>query len=189
MDPIWLIRHGRPSTQWGGADSDPGLAAEGLRQAEEVAAAFLALPKSERPVLIVSSPLARCRQTAQPLADALCLPVEIEPKVGEIAASSHLAPDDRGAWLRAALAGRWADIAGDIDYEEWRRGVHAAVATRPHAAIFSHFVAINAVLSVIESSEMVTRFRPDHASVTRLGLRAGEISILERGREAAIGVA
>jgi broad specificity phosphatase PhoE len=188
MTRLYLIRHGRPSSVWGGGDDDPGLDETGWVQARAVADGLLALPADERPTRVASSPLRRCRETAQPLADALGVAVEIDAGVGEIATPAALKAEARSAWLRQAMGGRWADIAGDLDYEQWRRAVLAAVAARPGWAVFSHFVAINAVLSLLSGADQVIVFRPDHTSVTTLEAGEGALRVIERGREAATGV-
>lgn len=84
MSRVHMIRHGRPASTWGDADPDPGLDALGTQQARAVAKALMALPALERPSRVVSSPLRRCQETAQPLAEALGVTVEIDPRVGEI---------------------------------------------------------------------------------------------------------
>jgi broad specificity phosphatase PhoE len=173
--PVYLIRHGKPAATWGEADDDPGLDKTGRLQAEAVAARLMALPSPERPKSVVSSPLRRCRETAQPLATALGVPVEIEPAVGEIPTPGILAASERPAWLRAAFTGDWSAIEGDIDYDLWRRRVANAVSSRADAAIFSHFVAINAVVSVATGQAAVISFRPDHTSVTSLDVGQGAL--------------
>ena len=188
MTRLYLIRHGKPAAVWGGDDDDPGLDEIGHAQARAAAQALLALPQAERPTRVASSPLRRCRETAQPLADALGVTVEIDPAVGEIPTPSTLGAADRPAWLRQAFTGRWADIEGDLNYEIWRRGVAAAVARRPATAVFSHFVAINAALSVLAGDDRVIAFRPDHTSITTLELVEGRLTLVERGREASTGV-
>jgi broad specificity phosphatase PhoE len=184
---LYLIRHGKPASAWGD-DDDPGLDEAGRAQARAIAERLLALPEAERPRTVVSSPLRRCRETAQPLADALGVAVEIEPAVGEIPTPAALSLAERPAWLRSAFTGAWADIRGDIDYDAWRKGVAEAVSRRRDAAIFSHFVAINGVLSVITGDDRVIGFRPDHTSMTILAARDGAITLVARGDEAVTGV-
>jgi broad specificity phosphatase PhoE len=185
---LYLIRHGKPAAVWGGGDDDPGLDETGRAQAAAVAARLLALPEGERPRAVVSSPLRRCRETAQPLADALGVSVEIDPAVGEIPTPAALGAAERPAWLRAAFTGAWADIAGDIDYDLWRRRVADAVSGRDNTAIFSHFVAINAAVSVMTGEERVISFRPDHTSVTTLAVENGATRVASLGAEAVTGV-
>lgn len=189
MTRIYMIRHGKPASTWGDAgDADPGLDEAGRRQAEAARDALLALPPEARPKRVVSSPLRRCRETAGPLAEALGVEVEIDPGVGEIPTPKALSPEERGPWLRAAFAGRWDQIQGDLDYEAWRRAVTEAAASRPRAAVFSHFVAINAVVSSLRRQPEVLAFQPDHASITTLALDDGRLSLIEQGREAATRV-
>ena len=188
MARVYLIRHARPSATWGGDDDDPGLDELGRSQAKAAAEALLALPEAERPTRVVSSPLRRCQETARPFAEALGVPLEIDPNVGEIPTPRALTPEARGPWLRQAFTGRWADIQGDLDYDAWRRDVARAVASRPNAAVFSHFVAINAVLTHLAGEPQVITLRPDHASISVFELEDGALRLVERGREAQTGV-
>ncbi len=185
---LYLIRHGKPAAVWGADEEDPGLDETGRRQAQAVAERLLALPVAERPDRVISSPLRRCRETAQPLADALGVELEIDPAVGEIPTPGALSTAERPEWLRGAFGGGWSQIQGDIDYDAWRRGVAAAVARRGGAAVFSHFVAINAVASTIAAEDRVVLFRPDHTSVTTLDVEAGRLSLVTLGGEAVTGV-
>ena len=184
---LYLIRHGKPAAAWGD-DDDPGLDETGQAQARAIAERLMALPAAERPRAVVSSPLRRCRETAQPTADALGVAMQIEPAVGEIPTPAALSLAERPEWLRSAFTGTWAEIEGDIDYQAWRRGVAEAVSRRPDAAIFSHFVAINAVMSLITGDDRVISFRPDHTSMTTLAVGDGAISLVARGDEAVTGV-
>ncbi len=188
MDRIHMIRHGRPASTWGDADQDPGLDPTGAEQARAVAQALLALPEAERPTRVVSSPLRRCRETAQPLADALGVAIEIDPRVGEIPTPAALSAEERPGWLREAFQGRWSDIRGDLDYGAWTRAVAKAVASHPRAAVFSHFVALNAAVSVATGEAAVAVFRPDHVSVTVFDVADGRLVLVERGREASTQV-
>jgi broad specificity phosphatase PhoE len=188
MARLYLIRHGKPAQTWGGDDEDPGLDALGVEQAAAAAETLLALAPAERPKRVVSSPLRRCRETAEPMARALDVEVEIDPIVGEIPTPSHLAPTERGAWLRQAFMGRWGEIAGDIDYDAWRHDIVRSLWLRGDTAVFSHFVAINAVLSHLEGHDRVMGFRPDHASISVLETDGTALHLIAKGREAATGV-
>jgi broad specificity phosphatase PhoE len=181
---LYLIRHGKPASVWGEADPDPGLDATGLTQARSAAKALMALTPDERPGFVVSSPLRRCRETAQPLADALGVQVEIDPAVGEIPTPKGLSLEERPAWLRQAMAGTWGAIVGDIDYDAWRRAVARALTPRAGGAVFSHYIAINGVLSVLGGEDSVIVFRPDHASCSVLEVVGGQLRLLRLGPEA-----
>jgi broad specificity phosphatase PhoE len=188
MSRVQMIRHGRPASTWGDPDPDPGLDAVGAEQARAVAEALLALPESERPRRVVSSPLRRCRETAQPLAEALGVTVEIDPRVGEIPTPADLDAEARPGWLRQVFQGRWADIEGDLDYVAWTREVAQGVAAHPGAAVFSHFVALNAAVSTATGDEAVAAFRPDHVSITVFDVVDDALILVEKGGEASTQV-
>ena len=114
--------------------------------------------------------------------------MELAPAVGEIPTPAGLAPDARGAWLRTVFRSDWSKIEGDIDYEGWRRAVAQAVEARPGYAIFSHFVAINAVVSLLCGQTGVLSFQPDHASVTVLEAAPQGLRLIVRGPEGATSI-
>ena len=184
MPRLFLIRHAKPTSSWGQGDEDPGLDAAGRAQAQAACEALLASPAQARPTRVVSSPLRRCRETAQPLADALGVKVEIDPAVGEIPTPAALSPEARPAWLARAFDGRWGEIEGDLDYDAWRRAAAEALLARGGAAVFSHYVAINAVVSLLTGDERVISFRPDHASITVLETDGQTLTLVGKGREA-----
>lgn len=188
MARLYLIRHGRPSGAWGGHDDDPGLDEVGQAQARAARDWLLSRPHGERPRLVVSSPLRRCRQTAEPTAEALGVPLEIDPVVGEIPTPRALAGEARPAWLREAFQGAWSAIQGDMDYDVWRGDIVASLARRGNTAVFSHFVAINAAVSRLLGVDEVLAFRPDHASVTVLETDGQTLRLVEKGAEAVTGV-
>ncbi|OLT14241.1 hypothetical protein BJF78_19790 [Pseudonocardia sp. CNS-139] len=78
---IVLVRHARAGSrnQWDGDDDLRPLSGSGQEQAQQLGR-LLALFGPER---IVTAPPLRCRQTVEPLAEALGLPIAEEPLVGE----------------------------------------------------------------------------------------------------------
>lgn len=78
---VW-VRHGEADSnrdgRFGGHSPAP-LTERGVRQARATARALVAL----RPTAIVSSDLARARQTAEPIADACRLPLALDPDLRE----------------------------------------------------------------------------------------------------------
>ncbi|GAA2312296.1 hypothetical protein GCM10010431_35560 [Streptomyces kunmingensis] len=113
-----LLRHGEtaltPEKRFSGSGgSDPELSATGRHQADRVADALAARgPRSVE--AIVSSPLRRCRETAQAVADRLGLGVTVDDGLRETdfgawegltfkeVGERH--PDDMKAWLASADA-------------------------------------------------------------------------------------
>jgi broad specificity phosphatase PhoE len=188
MTQVHMIRHGKPASTWGDEDQDPGLDETGHAQARAVAEKLLALPPEQRPGRVISSPLRRCRETAAPYAAAIGAPVEIDPMVGEIPTPKAESAETRPAWLKAAFNGLWTEIQGDLDYDQWRRGVAAAVAGYGGAAVFSHYVALNAAVSTALEDERVMVFRPDHTSVTLFDVTDDGLKVIEKGGEASTQV-
>lgn len=177
MPRLYLVRHGRASASFGEAH-DPGLGELGREQAEQVAAELA--PKG--PLPIVSSPLARARQTALPLARMWrCEPV-IEMAVAEVPSSSQdLA--ERARWLGNFLASSWRDVAPEL--ARWREDAVAALSTIDEdTVIFSHFVVLNVAMGAAIGDDRVTVFSPDNCSVTIFENTGGRLSLIERGREA-----
>ena len=188
MPRLYLIRHGKPASTWGDADEDPGLDETGRAQALAARDWLLSRPAGERPERVVSSPLKRCRETAQPTADGLGVTVEIDPLVGEIPTPAALHPTERPSWLRQVFQGTWGEIEGDLDYDAWRREMVASLRARGDTAVFSHYVAINAVVSHLLGDDRVLSFRPDHTSITVLETDGADLVLVEKGREAATSV-
>jgi broad specificity phosphatase PhoE len=185
---LYLVRHARPAASFG--DSvDPGLDQVGKAQAEAVARE---LAGRLQPLAVYSSPLQRCRETAQPLASIWDLSPTVSAAVGEIP-SPPLPLAERQTWLRDAMAGTWASLkqgapAGSPDFDAWRAGLLDAVRAMPvDSVVFSHFVAINAIVGAAQGSELMVCFRPDHASVTTIEVSGGRISVRELGRQAGEG--
>ena len=188
MPRLYMIRHGRPAAVWGQDDEDPGLDEAGRAQAEAARDWLLALPPSERPRRVVSSPLRRCRETAEPTAVALGVVAEIDPSVGEIPTPRALSLAERGPWLRQAFQGAWHEIGGDLDYDQWRQAVATSLLGRADTAVFSHYVAINAVVSQLTGDPKVLSFRPDHTSITVLETDGERLRLIAKGHEAATSV-
>ena len=188
MARVYLIRHGKPAQTWGGSDDDPSLDATGRAQAEAARDWLMALPQGERPSRVVSSPLRRCRETAQPTADALGVALVIDPRVGEIPTPVGLSAEARPGWLREAFQGTWGQIKGDLDYETWRAKAAAALVELGGTAVFSHYVAINAVVSTLSGDDRVLSFRPDHASISVFETDGATLTLVTRGPEASTSV-
>jgi broad specificity phosphatase PhoE len=75
------------------------------------------------------------------------------------------------------------------DFLSWRSDMLEAVLRIPEdAVIFSHFIAINAIVGAATGSDDVVCFRPDHASVTVVSTHSGAFRIVELGRQAVTSV-
>ena len=194
---IVLVRHGRPDEGHAERPHDPPLADDGRRQAEAVAD-LLATERIDR---IVTSPLLRARQTAEPLAARLGIVAEVVDGWAE--ADRHLAQYRSVETLKAQGTEEWRRFLADPvrflggDTALFRSAVLKAlaslVATGPrdaHAAVFCHGLPINVVLSHALGLERIVHFPPAYGSITRLRARAvetiGIVSVNETGHLAAL---
>ena len=174
---IYLIRHGEPSAGWGD-HLDPGLSPLGITQAE-AAAEVLARSGAMR---AVTSPLARCRETARPFEKQRETHARIDSGVGEVPTPPGIAPLERPNWLKGVMAGAWSDAGAG--FLNWRADILAAVERcADETVIFSHFIAINALVGLLSNDDRVVIFKPGHCSITKLSRRGGKLIIFELGSE------
>ena len=171
---LTLVRHGRPDGAWGN-DPDPGLDARGHQQAAAVADALASLG----PLPVVVSPLRRTRETAVPLLERWGIEAQIEPGVGELRAPPDPEPD-HATWLHTLMTGLGADHAEVMDPLRARvLGVIRAI--RTDAIVFTHFLAINAVVGAATGDDRVVCFAPAHCSVTVVEVKGDELRLVELG--------
>jgi broad specificity phosphatase PhoE len=177
MARLYMVRHGRASAGFG-ESMDPGLDLLGKSQAEDVAARLQSLG----PLAIVSSPLARARETAAPLAKLWNTAPTIEPAVAEIPSPS-VNLQERVAWLRKFMAGSWQDASPAL--AAWRmNAVATLLSRRADTVVFSHYIAINVAVGAAERDDRVVVFSPDNCSVTIFNVEDGTLKVVERGFEA-----
>ena len=189
MPRIYLVRHAKPAAAWGD-DPDPGLDALGATQAT---AAARHLAKTIARASMYTSPLRRCRETAQPLCKLWDCAATVLPSVAEIP-SPPIDSTARREWLTAGMRGTWLELQerappGSIDYLQWRRSVVDALLAMPHdCVICTHYIAINVAVGAAQERDDVLCFRPDHASMTVLDAVTGRLQLVELGREATTDV-
>lgn len=181
MSRLYLVRHGRAEAQFGEA-ADPGLDEVGHGQAEAVMRKFGEM----KPIAILTSPLLRARQTAEPLARHWGVEPIREEAVAEIPApGGDLA--ERALWLKEFMAWSWRDAPARL--ESWRNNIVSALLCRKEdTVIFSHFITINAALGAAAGDDRVVVFKPDNGSVTVLDAADGVLTLIGRGREASTQV-
>lgn len=174
---IYLVRHGEAASSWS-ESSDPGLSQLGARQAQDVAAELQV--QLGRETQLISSPLARARETAEPLAASLSLPITVREAFREIPAPVPL--PERQSWLRQFMQQTWegqpAPLCG------WRdSALQQLLELRQTTVVFTHFLVINAVVGRVQGRAETLCFWPDNASITHLRLRAGSLELVTLGRE------
>ena len=181
MATIYLVRHGKASA---GFDThlDPGLDETGRAQARTTADLLGPLG----PLPIYSSPLARARETAIPLAARWSVTPLIEPRVAEIPSPSN-DPGERGRWLRGVMTRNWAELSPEL--HGWRRAmIDCLCGYQEDSVVFCHFIAINVIVGAATGAGELISFRPDNGSVTRIRVDAGELSLTELGVQASTRV-
>jgi broad specificity phosphatase PhoE len=174
MTLLYLVRHGVAAA--GIEDLDPGLSDIGNAQAS-VAAQALAASGARR---LVVSPLRRTRETAAPIATALGLAPEIREEVSEVFDPSLTVPE-RQTMLGAFLGGLWSEQAPEL--KRWRERVIAALLSLSGepTIVVSHFVAICAAIGAASGSDRVAPVPVANASITRLAIQDGALTLLEAG--------
>jgi len=176
MATLFLVRHGRAAAGFG-VHHDPGLDDLGRAHAASTAAVLAPLG----PLTIYSSPLARARETAIPLAERWGVEMLIEHRVAEIPSPT----DDlaqRAAWLQEAMQGRWRALPADL--QRWRHAlIERLLDLREDSVVFCHFIAINVAVGSALSDDRLVCFRPGYGSVTRLANNDGRLRVIELGRE------
>lgn len=174
---IYLIRHGEAAEKWHQAD-DPGLSELGHQQSAETAKNLL--PQLEPGVRLISSPMVRARETAQPLADALGLePIIVEP-FREI--PTPVGKADRHEWLRSIAAQSWQQQHDMV--RNWRKALLAELEkVREPTVVFTHFMVLNAIVGSLQQRDRVICFRPANASITTVQWSGNALQLLELGHQ------
>ncbi len=179
MTRIYMVRHGRASAGWDTA-LDPELDELGQAQAWEVADQLQSLQLGN----IITSPLLRCQQTAEPLAQMWKMVPQVHVEVSEIPSPKGVAMSDRIVWLRQAMQGTWSDLGSD--YVAYRDCITDFVrGIQKDTVIFSHFIAINAVIGGVLGDDRLVIRSLDNCSVTIFERdTTGNLSLLQGGHEA-----
>jgi 2,3-bisphosphoglycerate-dependent phosphoglycerate mutase len=173
---LLIIRHALPQrVEVVGRAADPSLSPLGLRQAEALADWL----EPDGLDALYSSPMARARETAEPVAARLGLDVVIEDGVAEYDKDSEAyVPIEE---LKAEGDPRWTEmLAGGyfsedgIDPVEFQSGVVDAmeriVADNPSrtAAVICHGGVMNAYVGHVLGLEHYMIFEPSYTGVTRV---------------------
>ncbi len=181
---LLLVRHALPFRTQAGEGSDPELSEEGWQQARRLPDALARFPISR----LVSSPQRRAVQTAEPVAAALDLSIDIDERWAEYDRGlSHYVPIEQ---VRTERPEEWARMAAGqlpsmVDEDEFRGRAMAAlsdvVAASDHddtVVVFSHGGVINVVLHELLGTARLLSFPIDYVSVTRLlYARSGQATV------------
>lgn len=171
---LLLVRHALPLRSEPGQGSDPQLSDEGFAQVARLPDALARYPISR----VVSSPQRRAIQTAEPVAAARDLAVDIDDRFAEYDRDlpvyipiEQIRDENPQEWARMAEG----HLPSSVDEHAFQARVGAAVddvvAAADHAdtvAVFSHGGVINVVLHQILGTKRLLSFPIDYVSVTRL---------------------
>lgn len=171
---VLLVRHALPLRSEHGQGSDPDLSDEGKAQVARLPKALARFPISR----VLSSPQRRAIRTAEPVAAARELPVEVDERFAEYDRDlpvyvpiEQIREENPQEWARLAQG----HLPGAVDEDAFRARVLAAVddlvaAADPEdtVAVFSHGGVINLLLHEILGTARLLSFPVDYASVTRL---------------------
>jgi len=173
---LYFIRHGKAAAGFDG-HPDPGLDETGRAQAAKRADRLNALP----PMPIVSSPLLRARETADPLCNLWQCEKLIVPQIAEIP-SPMTDLKARSLWLGGVMRETWANL--DTNLHDWRKAmIDYLCGIDTDTVLFSHFIAINVAVGYANNDEHMISFRPDNASCTLLDNSNG-LEVIELGGQA-----
>ena len=181
---LLLIRHALPLRSRDGEGSDPPLAADGWEQAGRLPGALERFPIRR----IVSSPQRRAYQTAEPVAAARGLPIDVDERLAEYdRGMSHYIPleearaEGKPDWERMARG----ELPPGVDVEAFETRIFAGLtdiaAVGSHTdtvAVFTHGGVINVALHRILQTAKTLSFPIDYASVTALRVsRNGDFTV------------
>ena len=178
---LLLIRHALPLRTEAGQGADPDLSEDGVEQAKRLPDALARFPITR----LVSSPQRRALQTAQPVADALGLTIDVDERLAEYDYGlSHYTPIEEASQedLQRLIDGH---LPGDVDEDAFqarvKAGVDDLVAAANHedtVAAFCHGGVINALVHQIMRTERLLCVQVDYAGVTRLlSSRDGKLGV------------
>ncbi len=171
---LLLVRHALPLRSNHGEGSDPALSEAGLEQVARLPEALGRFPISR----VVSSPQRRAIQTAEPVAVARELAVDIDDRFAEY--DRDLPAYIPVEQIRNEFPEEWARMAqgqlpSAVDEDAFRARVRSALddvvtAADPDDTVvaFSHGGVINVVLHEILGTARLLSFPIDYASVTRV---------------------
>jgi broad specificity phosphatase PhoE len=182
---LLLVRHALPLRSEHGQGADPDLSDQGRAQVARLPEALARFPISR----LLSSPQRRAIQTAEPIAAARELALEIDDRFAEYDRDlpvyvpiEHIRDENPQEWARMAAG----HLPSSVDENAFRARVRAAVddvvAAANHedtVAVFCHGGVINVVLHEILGTKRVLSFPIDYVSVTRLLFsRSGQATVV-----------
>jgi probable phosphoglycerate mutase len=193
MDLLW-VRHAEPErvAPGRGVPADPPLTTKGRDQAARLAAWLAREPIAH----VLSSPQRRAKETAEPIAGAHGLDVEIVDGLVEydVQSDSYIPIEELRAnndeRLRDMIEGRWESFGGestDIFRARVAKTVDEIVAAHPGERVVAvcHGGVINVALAIVLGLDALLWFDPGYTSLSRMAAsRNGARSIVSLNERA-----
>lgn len=200
----WLTQNWTSAT---GLARDPPLAAYGVNQAEELTQYFLSI--EDRPTAIFSSPYYRCLQTAQPVSQALNIPIYVEhglsewyspvvpgtglhPRPTDAASLSKYFPEIDPSWSSTYYPSRKGEDVRQLHQraEDFLRDFLPLVNDHAHILLVSHAATVIATVRALACDPQLP-LRVGCCSISELSLedstwkpaKVADASHLSRGAE------
>jgi broad specificity phosphatase PhoE len=182
---LLLVRHALPLRSEEGQGADPDLSEAGVEQAGRLPDAVTRFPIAR----VVSSPQRRAIQTAEPVALARGMAVEVDDRLAEYDRDlafyvpiEQIRAENPEDWKRLAQG----NLPSAVDEGAFRARVRAAIGDLVAAAdpddtvaAFCHGGVINVALQEILGTKRLLSFPIDYVSVTRLLYsRTGQATVL-----------
>jgi broad specificity phosphatase PhoE len=181
MATVHLVRHGEASAGWG-TDPDPDLDDLGRDQSTAVAHT-LHKKLGDAQIEVWTSPLLRCRSTARPFIELCAVEADVVDAVREIPSPINISTEERIEWLRDAMEGTWSDLGGE--FESYRDNlVEVITSITRDTVVFSHFIAINAIIGACSGDDRLVIRHLANTSVTTVDVTDGALILVEGGEEA-----
>ncbi len=174
---ILLVRHGTASATWE-QHPDPGLSSQGREEAHNLERSLS--PYLDGPVRLLSSPLARARETASPLAMRLNQEVDITDSISEVPSPVDLI--NRKKWLQEFMKQRWQDQNDDV--LAWRTtAIRFVKSLSSPSVLFTHFLLINAIVGEIMEVDRTLYFWPENCSITHIRSNGISLELVSLGHQ------
>ena len=174
---IFLVRHGTASATWE-QHPDPGLSSLGHEEAHKLEPSLS--PYLDSSVRLLSSPLARARQTASPLALKLNQEVVITESISEVPSPVDLI--NRKKWLQEFMKQTWQDQNDDV--LAWRAtAIRFVKSLSSPSVLFTHFLLINAIVGEIMKVDRTLYFWPENCSITHIRSNGITLELVSLGHQ------
>lgn len=172
---IFLVRHGTASATWE-EHPDPGLSSRGREEAQNLEPSLS--PYLNRSVRLLSSPLARARETARPLALKLNKKVDVTESISEVPSPVDLI--NRKKWLQEFMKQKWQDQNDDV--LAWRAmAIRFVKSLSSPSVLFTHFLLINAIVGEIMKVDRTLYFWPENCSITHIRSNGDSLELVSLG--------